>query len=366
MKKISLFLKHLYKILVQYFFKTLYGRITYESFNTNNKDLVINKITNKNNLKFNNTCYHVYKITNGRIYTDFVSNVSIINNNKILNDVSYQQINSQLKEAQFNSSIYKGTPNFKKKIKGKILSLTQGASGHTNYFHWLFDILPRVKIFSEIYNLKSLDYFYLSKLQDFQKETFNILGLDKIGVIDAKKYRHIEGSEVYAVEHPWYSKGYIAYEAKNLPPWIIQWIRSSFLRSSDEFDVNEKIFIDRSESKFDHCQLQNNDEVKAFLINKGFSVYKTGQLSFKKQVFLFKKAKIIVGVHGAAFANLVFCSPKAKVIEIKPMSHPNFVSKTISKINNFDLKILETPELKENNDMRGDIFLNINELNKDL
>ena len=48
------------------------------------------------------------------------------------------------------------------------------------------------------------------------------------------------------------------------------------------------------------------------------------------------------------------------------MSHPNFVSKTISKINNFDLKILETPELKENNDIRGDIILNINELNKNL
>ena len=55
--------------------------------------------------------------------------------------------------------VYKGTPYLKKKFKGKVLSLTQGASGHKNYFHWLFDILPKIKLFSELYNLNNLNYF---------------------------------------------------------------------------------------------------------------------------------------------------------------------------------------------------------------
>ena len=230
----------------------------------------------------------------------------------------------------------------------------------------MFDILPKIKLYSEIYDLKSLDYFYLSKLEEFQKKTLEILGLNKIKTLDANIYRHVEAKELFAVEHPWYTQGHILEEAKNLPPWIIHWIRDSFLPSAIEFDSNEKIFIDRSESKFNHCQFQNNNEIVAFLISKGFSIYKIGQLSFEQQVYLFKKAKVIVGAHGAAFANLVFCSPKTKVIEIKPSIHPNYVSKTISKINALEIKVLEMPTIKKNNNIKGDIFLDINELNRNL
>ncbi|MDB9807775.1 glycosyltransferase family 61 protein [Candidatus Pelagibacter sp.] len=366
MEKISIILKYLYKSLVRYFFKLLYGKVAYEDTITVDEGITINKINNDDILKLNSKKYHIYKLINGRVYTDFVENVALINKNKILNNVSYQQINGQLKSSQFNSTIYNGTPKFKKKINGKILCLTQGASGHKNYFHWLFDILPKIKLYSEIYDLKSLDYFYLSKLEEFQKKTLEILGLNKIKTLDADIYRHVEAKELFAVEHPWYTQGHILEEAKNLPPWIIHWIRDSFLASAIEFDANEKIFIDRSESKFNHCQFQNNNEIVAFLISKGFSIYKIGQLSFEQQVYLFKKAKVIVGAHGAAFANLVFCSPKTKVIEIKPSIHPNYVSKTISKINALEIKVLEMPTIKKNNNIKGDIFLDINELNRNL
>lgn len=363
MEKMRLFLKYLYKFLVQHSFKLFYGKISCEKTNSFNENIIIDVVKNESILKPDNSKYNIYKITNGRVYTDFVENVAIINQNKILNNVSYQQIYGQLKDTEFNSTINKGTPNFKKKIKGKVLSLTQGASGHKNYFHWLFDILPKIKIFSEIHDLKSLDYLYLSKLEIFQKKTLKILGLDKIKILDANRYRHIEANELYAVEHPWYTKGHILEEAKYLPPWIIHWIRGCFLTSALKFDANEKVFIDRSESKFNHCQLQNNNEIKEFLINKGFSVYKAGQLTFEEQVYLFKNAKIIIGAHGAAFGNLVFCSANAKVVEIKPINHPNFVSKTIGKINNLDFHYIETPKLETKN-VLGDIHIDIKILNR--
>ena len=135
------------------------------------------------------------------------------------------------------------------------------------------------------------------------------------------------------------------------------------MTSALKFDANEKVFIDRSESKFNHCQLQNNNEIKEFLINKGFSVYKAGQLTFEEQVYLFKNAKIIIGAHGAAFGNLVFCSANAKVVEIKPINHPNFVSKTIGKINNLDFHYIETPKLETKN-VLGDIHIDIKILNR--
>ena len=51
----------------------------------------------------------------------------------------------------------------KKKIKGRVFSLVQGASGNKNYLHWVFDILPKIKICSEVYNLENIENFYFSK-----------------------------------------------------------------------------------------------------------------------------------------------------------------------------------------------------------
>ena len=79
MKKISIILKYLYKSLVRYFFKLLYGKVIYEEAISNDECITINKINNDNVLKLNNKKYQVYKLTNGRVYTDFVQNVAFLN-----------------------------------------------------------------------------------------------------------------------------------------------------------------------------------------------------------------------------------------------------------------------------------------------
>ena len=361
MKNIRNFFKNIYKYCVQLFFKTIYGRISYDSKNERDSNVIIKKIESKYLLNTSKKNYNIYNVVGGRIYTDFVENVAIINKQKIVSEASFQQIDGELKSAKFNCVINKGTPSLKKRIKGNILSLTQGASGHKNYFHWLFDILPRIKIFSEGQDIKSIDHFYLAQLQPYQKKTLEILKLDHIKIIDCNEYRHISGDQIFAVDHPWYQSGYISKEAKNLSSWIIYWIKKKFLSHSEYFDSNEKIFLDRSESPHNHCQIKNNNEVTEFLKKKGFTSYKVGELSFEQQIHLFKSAKIIVGAHGAAFANLAFCSPGTQVIEIKPMHHPNYVSKTIGKINELNVKIIDTPKFENYN-----INLDINELNKNL
>ena len=41
------------------------------------------------------------------------------------------------------------------------------------------------------------------------------------------------------------------------------------------------------------------------------------ELSFKEQINIFYNANLIVGLHGSGFANLTFCKPKTKIIEIR-------------------------------------------------
>ena len=128
-----------------------------------------------------------------------------------------------------------------------------------------------------------------------------------------------------------------------------------YLKHAKSFDCSEKVYIDRSESPFEHCQIQNNLEIINYLESKGFKSYKTGELPFLNQVYLFNNAKQIVGAHGAAFANLVFCKKDTKIVEIKPTNRPNLVSRTISETQNLKFNLIETEVLPEDQKKDGDM-----------
>ena len=358
MQKMSYSLKNSFKRIIQFIFKLIYGTINSDQNKISREKIFIKEVNSLK--KKNNENYKVCKIINGRAYTDFVEHLAVIENQTILENFSYQTVNAEFKKVSENACIQKGTPRIKKKINGSVLCLTQGASGHSNYFHWLFDILPKIKIFSEAFNLSNLDYFYLDDLKPFQKKTLNMLEIEKIKIISSKKYRHIQANELFATEHPWYFKGTILEQANYVPSWIIDWIYNSFKKYEKKIDTSEKIFIDRSETKSKQCQFLNDEEISEFLTKKGFKKYKIGNFTFEEQIYLFKNAKIIFGAHGAAFSNLVFCEKGTRVIEIKPVNHPKSQYKVISDHKKLNYSLIETDELKNKND--GDIYLDIETL----
>tara|TARA_B100000965_G_C19562170_1_gene745048 strand:+ start:640 stop:1734 length:1095 start_codon:yes stop_codon:yes gene_type:complete len=359
---IKKFFQKTFKFFFQILFKIIYGQVKYNSNNLENSNIKIDRVNNDKIRTINNEFYHVYSILKGRVYNDTVQNVAIINKNQILDNISYQQNNGKLESSNKSIILKKGTPRIKKKLKSTLFILSQGASGNDNYFHWLFDILPKIKICSEIYNLNKIDYFYFTRLIEWQRKILEIYGLENIKILDANKFRHVEAEKIIAVQHPWYEKGYINPEAVKIPSWIIKWLKDTFMSKAESFDCSNKIFIDRKDdTKFKHCQIINDDEVFEFLKSKGFAKYKVGQLSFKKQIYLFNNAEVIIGPHGAAFANLAFCNPGTRVIEFKPFGHPTVVNKRISEINNLNYQLIES---KDNKNDKGDIFVDLNILKK--
>ena len=169
-------------------------------------------------------------------------------------------------------------------------------------------------------------------------------------------------NELIVVDHPLYHKGHIHKQYEFLPSWIIYWLRDIYLKCAKQFENNEKIYIDRTDSKFNHCKIQNDNEIFNFLKDEGFSKYKVGDLSFFEQIYLFSNAKFIIGAHGAAFTNLTFCKPKTKIVEIRPSTQQNNNYKRISQINNLNYRLIKTKELNENQKKLGDIYLPIGEL----
>ena len=236
--KVKKTFQNLFKAFFQNIFKILYGKIIYEK-NEKNKNVDISVINNPEIITFFKKKYKVMKIKKGRIYNDNVQNVAIINKNLILNEVSYQQLNGELKGAENNICLKIGTPRVKKKVNGRVLNLAQGASGHNNYSHWLLDMLPKLKLYEEIFDFDDLEYIYLNKLNDYQKKTIDLLGLKNVKIIDSNRYRHLECKELIATHHPSYFEGFILDQAQFVPKWIIEWLRKSFLDKSEK--INPRI-----------------------------------------------------------------------------------------------------------------------------
>ena len=322
-------LKLYYRVLVHIFFNYLYGKILIPK--KNQILLKKEKINNSIYKSYDNKKYNLYKITDGRIFTDNNENVAVIKDNFILPNVSFQQINGKLETVKYNITVKQSTSFFIKKIKGKVFNLCQGASGD-NYFHFIFDILPKIYLLNSKIDLKKVDYFYVSDPKKWQIKIFGILGINKKKLLSSKKYKHILAEEIYAVDHPWYNKGYVQKNCQKIPKWIVHKNRKLFLNNNKKNNTNKKIFLDRSDSKYNHCQIKNLKDIKKLILEKKFKIYKPEILSFEQQINLFKDSSIIIGAHGAALSNIIFCKPGTKVIEIIPADHPNRKAERVSKI----------------------------------
>jgi len=347
-------LKLYYKSIVELFFKILYGKIRISKMpnSLSEKQKVNNPIFKT--LKKKN--YYIYKISKGRIFTDNNENVAIIKNNFILPKISFQQINGNLTSVNNNSVIKRGTHSFQKKIKGKVFNLCQGGSGN-NYFHFIFDILPKIYLLKSEIDLNSLDFFYLNEPKNWQIKILNELGIQKEKLLSSKKNKHILADEIYAVDHPWYSHGLVQYNLNKIPKWIVHYNRKQFLNENKK-TYSKKIFLDRSGSQFNHCQIKNLPDMLAFAKKKKLKICQPEKLSFKKQIYIFNNSSIICGAHGASFTNIIFCRPGTKIIEIIPKDHPNQKCERISKI--LKLKYFRIQTKPDNTHKNFPFRININ------
>lgn len=64
--------------------------------------------------------------------------------------------------------------------------------------------------------------------------------------------------------------------------------------------------------------LVNEAELEVALEARGFTIVRPEALSVRDQIALFHRAEVVVAPAGAALANVLFCKPGAKVIEIQP------------------------------------------------
>jgi len=68
----------------------------------------------------------------------------------------------------------------------------------------------------------------------------------------------------------------------------------------------------------------NQDEIYNFLKKYDFEKIEPNEMSVINQMKVFSEAKEVVGIHGAGLANIIFCQPKTKIVNINNFGNDKF------------------------------------------
>jgi len=352
-KKIQIIFKNIgYSI---FFF--IYGRIKGVLSLIENNKIKIKKV-----FLSENQFYRIFDIPNSRIYTDAVSDAAFIIDNKIIEGPSFQYRNAKNQECKYNIVFEKGTPKLQKKIQGTLFSLLTGGAGNFNYWHWIFDVLPRLGIIEKQNILNDIDFFLFPDVRKkFQKESLDLLGIEESKRLSSLTCRHMCAKRIISVDHPYVLTNDATRDIQNIPSWIIEWLRKKFIISSkSNKDLPKKIYINRKDSVYDSKNIRkiiNENEVVEFLKKNGFESIVLSELSFEDQVKLFMNAEVVTGLHGAGYANIVFCSPNTKILELKPNTSGDVI-KNLSKSLNLNYRDISIkPTINDFQNQSGQITI---------
>ena len=193
-------------------------------------------------------------------------------------------------------------------------SLILASTGGDSYFHWMTDILPRVRLAKKAgYEVDFFEHFIVNDVKaEYQKETLSYLK------IPSNKLRKIPAN----------SNGYLCEKAVLpslpsfpgvVPPETIQYLRSIVPETS--FQTGSKLYIDRGKSK--RRKIPEEERIIDWLKTQGFEIIDCGKMSVKDQAAAFAHAELIVAPHGGALTNLIFCRPGTKIVELLSSEYPN-------------------------------------------
>lgn len=190
----------------------------------------------------------------------------------------------------------------------------------TNYFHFLYDVLPRLQPYIENgLNVPILtDRYILEDNNCFQRQYLEIMG------IKAENLFPVSRGHTYLAEN---LLCYSTRTDKNFggpvqqTSYSLSWLRghihrSMFVEPASSGRAGRKLFVSRADCPLSLQRLASHDEIAAMFAERGFEIVTLRGMSAQEQVRMFSEADIVAGPHGAGLANTLFCREGATIIEL--------------------------------------------------
>lgn len=317
----SRFFKKIYNIALEKIFSLINGKFSISKIEK--YFLLGTKIFNKKKFK-------IFQIKNGKIYLDSSEEKYFyIKDNLILKNLSIDT-----EKLGKNSNILKfGITKFIKKKSFKVISIVSGRDAKNNYYHWLIDVLPKILIledqikknkiknilvpnYEKRYQIESLSCF-------FKKNDTNFINLSQ------NKFLQFD-NVIFCTNNSNFE--FYNYDLlKKFKNRILKYIKLKKIKAKYDY---KKIYIDRFDAnKKKDRFLANEKKLKNKLKKEGFKFITLSNYSFFEQVLIFNNAKLIVGLHGAGLANILFVKKSTKIIELTNSEWPDMYYKLSKCLN---------------------------------
>ncbi len=190
------------------------------------------------------------------------------------------------------------------RVDGTVGALSSRGDG--NYYHFLHDCLPRLFVLEGCPEAPRPERWLTPVAASFQRELLDLIGIPLEQRLDAATIPHLQ-AEVLVVP------GLPSTRVLN-PPWVSRELRARLCCDASRVP-GRHIYLTRGASRNNRTVL-NEDQVISLLEDRGFTCLDPGAMTVRDQIRWFSEADLVVAPHGAALANLAFCSPGATVLEL--------------------------------------------------
>ena len=181
-----------------------------------------------------------------------------------------------------------------------------------NYYHWLVEGLLCLDILSRALGLGSNLKIALPKSVEIaevfdHRESLQAVGLGGRDIVE------VESNLIKVQEAIWVHSDQVQFMPA---PYLKDFQqRIATLYAGKRGPRNRRLLVARNWST---RKFHNIEQLQALLSRYDFETVYLEGMSTVDQILLFQSAEFIIGAHGAGLANLLFCEPGTKVIELMP------------------------------------------------
>ncbi|HTW71459.1 MAG TPA: glycosyltransferase 61 family protein [Acetobacteraceae bacterium] len=193
-------------------------------------------------------------------------------------------------------------------------NVAAGNVGAGNYYHWMAQSLPAID-WGVRHRRHSDIAIAVPPLRRWQVESLALLGYAHLPRLTLRPVAH------YALA----SAEYAEFLGARMPGSVSKAAAETFgrLRAAVEpaADGADTIYVARTDST--RRIMMNEDALIAMLERQGVHIVVPGVLPVRQQLAMFRRARLVIGPHGAGLSNLVACEPGTQVYELVPSFYAN-------------------------------------------
>lgn len=196
-----------------------------------------------------------------------------------------------------------------KRFDRKVVGCLVQERRNYSYYHWTYETLPKLIYLSQHQKELHVDkiYFHFGRIgHPYQRQALRRLGFNYLQIVDAKRIKSLQAKEIIVIK----------LNETRLEPSrdLCKTIKSAFINKPAE-KPHRRIYLTRAHVKTGR-KLINEAELRDLLATYDFEIIIADKLSVAAQAKLFNESEYIISPHGAALANITFCEPGTKILEL--------------------------------------------------